>query len=187
MLEITGLFRCYLVFQIYHYCVMEFLNYNGILHEMQYGFCPGRSCEHAWLKAQQVLLDSLSRHLVSILLLFDFSKAFDTVEHSIFLKKLEHYGISGTALEWITSYLKNRTQFVSIDGTDSKTWDMIYNVPQGSILGPLLFIIYSNDIPNISQIAKFILYADDASIIITGYNIAKVDSQLRELCKIILK
>ena len=167
--------------------VMEFLNFNGILHEMQYGFRPGRSCEHALLKAQQVLLDSLSRRQVSLLLLIDFSKAFDMVEHSILLKKLEHYGIRGTALEWITSYLKNRTQFVSIDGTDSKTRDMKYGVPQGSILGPLLFIIYINDIPNISQIAKFILYADDANIIITGNSIAEVDSQLRELCKILLK
>ena len=67
---------------------------------------------------------------------------------------------------------------MSIDGTDSKTRDMKYGVPQGSILGPLLFIIYINDIPNISQIAKFILYADDANIIITGNSIAKVDSQL---------
>ena len=67
---------------------MEFLNFNNILHEMQYGFRQGRSCEHALLKAQQVLLDSLSRQQVSLLLLIDFSKAFDMVEHSILLKSL---------------------------------------------------------------------------------------------------
>ena len=173
--------------KIMHCRLMEFLNFNGVLHEMQYGFRQGRSCEHALLKAQQVLLDSLSRRQVSLLLLIDFSKAFDMVEHSVLLKKLEHYGIRGTALQWIASYLENRTQFVSIDGTDSKTRHMKYGVPQGSILGPLLFIIYINDIPNISQIAKFILYADDANIIITGNNIADVDEQLRELSKILLK
>ena len=167
--------------------ITEFLNFNGILHEMQYGFRQGRSCEHALLKAKQVLLDSLSRRQVSLLLLIDFSKAFDMVEHSILLKKLEHYGIRGKASQWITSYLHNKMQFVSIDGTDSKTRHMQYGVPQGSILGPLLFIIYINDIPNVSQIAKFILYADDANIIITGNNITEVDAQLRDLCKILLK
>ena len=139
--------------------ITEFLNFNGILHEMQYGFRQGRSCEHALLKAKQVLLDSLSRRQVSLLLLIDFSKAFDMVEHSILLKKLEHYGIRSEASQWITSYLHNRMQFVSIDGTDSKTRHMQYGVPQGSILGPLVFIIYINDIPNFSQLAKFILYA----------------------------
>ena len=78
-------------------------------------------------------------------------------------------------------------QFVSIDGTDSKTRHKQYGVPQGSILGPLPFIIYINDISNVSQIAKFILYADDANIIITWNNISEVDAQLRDLCKIILK
>ena len=78
-------------------------------------------------------------------------------------------------------------QFVSIDGTDSKTRHMQYDVPQGSILGPLLFIIYINDISNVSQIVKFILYGDDANIIITGNNITEVDAQLRDLCKILLK
>ena len=87
--------------------ITEFLNFNGILHEMQYGFRQGRSCEHALLKAKQVLLDSLSRRQVSLLLLIDFSKAFDMVEHSILLKKIEHYGIRGKASQLITSYLHN--------------------------------------------------------------------------------
>ena len=147
---------------------MEFLNFNGILHEMQYGFRQGRSCEHALLKAKHALLDSLSRRQVSLLLLIDFSKAFDMVKHSILMKILEHYGVRSKASQWINSYLHNRMQFVSIDGTDSKTRYMQYGVPQGSILAHLLFIIHINDIPHVSQIAKFILYADNANIIITG-------------------
>ena len=161
--------------------IMEFLNFNGILHEMLYGFRQGRSCEHALLKAKQVLLDSFSRQQVSLLLLIDFSKAFDMVEHSILLKKLEHYGIRGKASQWINSYLHNRMQFVSIDGTDSETRHMQYGLPQESILGPLLLIIYIKDIPNVSQIAKFILYVDNVS------NITEVNAQLRDLCKIHLK
>ena len=94
-------------------------------------------------------------------------------KHSI-LKKIEHYGIRGKASQWITSCLQNIMQFVSIDGTDSKTRHMQYGVPQGSILGPLFFIIYINDIPNVSQIAKFILFANEANIIITGNNITEV-------------
>ena len=170
-----------------YYRIMEILNFNGILHEMLYGFRQGRSCEHALLKAKQVLLDSLSRRQVLLLLLIDFSKGFDMVEHYILLKKLEHYGKRDKASQWTNSYLQNRKQFVSIDGTDSKTLHMQYGVPQGSILGPLIFIIYINDIPNVLQIAKFILYADDANIFIKGNDITEVDEQLRDLCKILLK
>ena len=162
---------------------MDFLETNGSLHDMQYGFRPGRSCEHALLKAQNNILHSLNRNKVSLLLLIDFSKAFDLVEHSILLNKLENYGIRGVALKWVESYLSNRMQFVSINGVESSKKHMKYGVPQGSILGPLLFIIYINDIPNVAKIAQFILYADDANIILTGNSIAEVNQQLCELSK----
>ena len=103
-----------------------------------------------------------------MLLLLDYSKAFDVLEHSILLKKLEHYGIRGLALKWFESYLTDRHQFVTINGVDSCPRSIQYGIPQGSILGPLLFVIYINDLPNISNLAKFILYADDANIIVTG-------------------
>ena len=167
--------------KLMHNRIMDFLESNNSLFDMQYGFRPGRSCEHALLKAQSILLNSLSKRQISLLLLIDFSKAFDMVEHSILLKKLEHYGIRGTALNWMISYLENRLQFVTIDGKDSTTKHMKFGVPQGSILGPLLFIIYINDIPNISTIAKFILYADDANIIITGDSIEEVNFHLQQL------
>ena len=152
---------------------------------MQYGFRSGRSCEHALLKAQHILLESLSKKQISLLLLIDFNKAFDMVEHTILLRKLEHYGIQGLVLKWMTSYLKNRYQFVSLSGVNSSIKHMQYGVPQGSILGPLLFIIYINDLPNIFNRAKFILYADDANIIINGANISDIVQQLNELCNIL--
>ena len=126
-----------------------------------------RSCEHALLNAQDTLLKSRNNRQVSILLLLDFSKAFDTVDHNILLAKLAHYGIRGPALGWLKSYLSDRKQYDSVNNSDSTMKQITYGVPQGSILGPLLFIIYINDIPEISSIAKFILYADDANIIVT--------------------
>ena len=126
-----------------------------------------RSCEHALLNAQDTLLKSHNNRQVSILLLLDFSKAFDTVDHNILLAKLAHYGIRGPALGWLKSYLSDRKQYDSVNNSDSTMKKITYGVPQGSILGPLLFIIYINDIPEISSIAKFILYADDANIIVT--------------------
>ena len=168
-----------------HSRIINFLDSNNSLYEMQYGFRSGRSCEHALLKAQHILLESLSKKQISLLLLIDFSKAFDMVEHTILLRKLEHYGIRGLALKWMTSYLKNRSQFVSLSGVNSSIKHMQYGVPQGSILGPLLFIIYINDLPNIFNRAKFILYADDANIIINGANIADIVQQLNELCNIL--
>ena len=84
--------------KLMHCRILKFLESNNSLYEMQYGFRPGRSCEHAILNAQNILLESLSKRQVSLLLLIDFSKAFDMVEHTILLKKLEHYGIRGMAL-----------------------------------------------------------------------------------------
>ena len=94
----------------------------------------------------------------------DSSKAFDTLEHTILLDKLIYYGIKGTELAWFNSYLINRTQFVSYNGTNSHTLSITTGVPQGSILGPLLFIIYMNDIHNASSKFHAILFADDTNL-----------------------
>ena len=168
--------------KLMHKRLISFLDSNDSLFEMQYGFRPGRSCEHALLSAQNTLLESLNNRQVSLLLLIDFSKAFDMVDHKILLKKLYHYGIRGQALKWFEAYLSNRKQFVSVNDTNSSTLDITYGVPQGSILGPLLFVIYINDIPEIASYAKFIMYADDANIIITASTIEEVYNQLLNLC-----
>ena len=94
----------------------------------------------------------------------DLSKAFYTLDHDIMYKKLKFYGICGNSLKWFESYLTNRTQYVDINGYQSKQCQITTGVPQGSVLGPLLFIIYMNDIPYCSQAFNFILYADDTSL-----------------------
>ena len=164
-----------------HNRLMGFFESNNSLYENQYGFRPKRSCEHALLNAQNILLESLSKRQVSLLLLIDFSKAFDMVEHKILLEKLKHYGIRGPALKWLESYLNNRKQYVYLNGSESSTTTIDYGVPQGSILGPLLFLIYINDMPNLAEFAKFILYADDANIILTANTIEEIGVQLETL------
>ena len=97
----------------------------------------------------------------------DLSKAFDTLDHNILLNKLHYYGIKGKELDWFKSYLTNRFQFVEIDGTISDTNLLTTGVPQGSVLGPLLFLIYMNDIETVSETFKAILFADDSTFITT--------------------
>ena len=153
-----------------HARLESFLGKQSTIYDHQFGFRKLHSCEHALLAAQSNLLEAMNKKQIALLLLVDFSKAFDMVDHDILLNKLDHYGIRGKALNWLSTYLKGRKQYVHVNGTSSEIKLLEYGVPQGSILGPLLFVIYINDLPHSSELAKFILYADDANIIITGDN-----------------
>ena len=135
------------------------------------------------------IVDQISQSLqnghVTVGLFLDFKKAFDTVDHRILLRKLEKYGIRGLLHDWILDYLTNRRQFVSIQGHHSSYAPVSYGVPQGSILGPLLFILYINDFCNISNVFTPYLYADDSNCFINGNNVPDAISKLNsELDKI---
>ena len=117
-------------------------------------------------------------HVTGVFL--DFSKAFDTVDHLILLNKLHHYGIRGSALDWFRSYLSYRQQFVTYNYVSSDTKTINYGVPQGSILGPLLFLIYINDLANICQYTMPILFADYSNLFINGTDVRKIELELNE-------
>ena len=117
----------------------------------------------------------------------DLQEAFDTVNHGILLNKLEHYGIRGHVLDWFKSYLSERRQFVSINGSSSSVMRTTCGVPQGSVLGPLLFLIYGNVLTNVSKKLQFYLFADDTNIYCDGdtlTNLAKiVNKELKSVKK----
>ena len=144
--------------------LFEYFHKNNLFYDSQYGFRKLYSTELAAMELTNKILVDIDEKNVSLTVFMDLRKAFDTLDHDILLNKLQYYGITGTALAWFTSYLKDRKQFVVIDGSQSGMLSLSTGVPQGSILGPLLFLIYMNDIPNSSDNFTFILYADDTTL-----------------------
>ena len=150
----------------------SFITKCDILYAGQYSFGLKHSTINAITEFSHSILSSIDARQQSIAVYLDLSKAFDTIDHSILLRKLEHYGIRGIALEWLKSYLTEREQFVRYKCVDSKVLTIPCGVPQGSVLGPLLFILYSNDIPHSLTYCKTIMFADDTTTVyISGENI----------------
>ena len=144
--------------------ILKHLQEHSLINSSQHGFLPHRSILTNLLEFREVITQLIDEgHSVDLLYL-DFSKAFDMVEHSILLEKLQHYGIRGTALSWLKSYLENREQFVSVGGKNSSKTSITYGVPQGSILGPLLFVIYINDLHYAIKYSKVHRFADDTNL-----------------------
>ena len=145
--------------QLYDYFLTKKLLYNS-----QYGFRTLHSTELAALELTDRINENLDKGELPLAIYLDLSKAFDTLDHEILLEKLKYYGIIGNNLEWFSSYLRNRLQYVCLNDTNSSMLNITTGVPQGSILGPLLFLIYMNDISEATEIFHSILYADDTTL-----------------------
>ena len=144
--------------------LISFIDKYNILFKYQFGFRKDHSTELAVLEITDILKTSVDNNLITCGVFLDFSKAFDTVNHEILLRKLHKYGIRGKALDWFTSYFTNRTQYVKLGNVESSFLQIVCGVPQGSTLGPLLFLLYINDLANSSDVLSFRLFADDANI-----------------------
>ena len=165
--------------------LQKFLETCEVLFSMQFGFRSGHSTEHALVTLTESIKSTLDNNRLGCGIFIDLQKAFDTVNHGILLKKLEHYGIRDTALAWFESYLSNRKQLVSINGYSSSLCDITCGVPQGSVLGPFLFLIYINDLPNATSVLSFFLFADDTNIYLEADDIDSLTRVInKELCKV---
>ena len=148
-----------------HTRLTNFFHNNQIIHPNQYGFQKGISTEMAISKVFEELALRMDDKQTTCAIFLDIRKAFDSVNHGILIKKLENYGIRGTPLKLLISFLENRYQSVFINGTKSEAKKIKCGVPQGSVLGPLLFLCFINDLPNVSSFFHTSLFADDACLI----------------------
>ena len=155
------------------------MNYKKIIYPNQFGFRSGYSTTHSLISITETIRKTLDNNKYGCGVFIDLKKAFDTVNHDILLQKLEHYGIRESALSWFKSYLSDRKQYVNINGTNSETKNVTCGVPQGSVLGPLLFLLYINDLPNISQKLKFYLFADDTNIYLESEDLSNIEKIMK--------
>ena len=155
-----------------------FINKNKILSDTQFGFRKNMSTETALMKFMDYIHSGLSsKHYVGTVFM-DLSKAFDVMNHEILKQKLDHYGFRGIFLDFMMQFIQDRRYFVNVNGLNSDIRNVNIGVPQGSTLGPLLFLIYVNDMKNSSSILKFIQFADDTTVLFSCSNFDLLKSTL---------
>ena len=155
-----------------------YIEKHNLLYPSQYGFRKGHSTQHAILDIINDIQANMNQRLLSCGVFIDLKKAFDTVDHEILLNKLNHYGFRGIINDWFSSYLNNRTQTTQVGQHISDKAIITCGVPQGSVLGPLLFLLYVNDIHKCSNKLRFYLFADDTNILYADKNVKALETTI---------
>ena len=160
--------------------LLNFINRHKIFNQNQFGFRNNHSTFMALIILAENLVDALDNGNCAVGIFLDFQRAIDTVDHGILLDKLYCYGIWGIAHDWFVSYLSNCQQSVIYDGYESEPKVMRCGVPQGSILGPMPFLLYINDLTDVSSFFMPILCADDTNLFCTGTDLKNMIRQVNE-------
>ena len=158
--------------------LIQFLNKFKCLFTRQFGFRKNYSTNHTLINITEIIRNALDSGQFACGVFIDFEKAFDTVDHEILLAKLSHYGIRGLANSWLRSYLTLRSQYVSINNSNSELKYLVYGVPQGSVLGPLLFLIYINDLHLSTKFSIVHHFADDTNLLITDKSLKAIRKKI---------
>ncbi|CAB4022888.1 Hypothetical predicted protein [Paramuricea clavata] len=154
----------------------EYLSLNNLLSEHQFGFQKFHSTASALLDCTNDWYLNMDRKLFNLVVFIDLKKAFDTVNHDILMEKLLLFGITGSAFQLLTSYLSNRTQKCKMNGSTSKENIVKCGVPQGSMLGPLFFLLYINDLSSCLNETRTRMFADDTNITASGNCMNDIES-----------
>jgi len=166
--------------------LIKYIDQNNILKDSQYGFRTGSSTSHAILDIISATQNNIDNRLFSCAVFIDLNKAYDTVDHEILLKKLYIYRIWGITNDWLKLYLLNRSQTTEVNGSVSTKEANPHGTPQGSVLGPLLFLLYINEITNSSKKLNFFLFADDTNLLYAHKNLKTleltINAELIKLC-----
>ena len=160
--------------------MLSFISRFGILSACQFGFRRGKSTTQAITKLLSYVMPAYHSKIFSACFFLDLRKAFDTVDHSILIKKLDHYGFRGSCCAYLKSYYTNRNQYVYLNGEKSDTMNISHGVPQGSILGPLCFSLFINDLP-LAVNAETVLFADDAAFVVKAETLEELYSKINKL------
>ena len=156
----------------------KFLEESKCLFPKQFGFRNKHSTTHALIDLTETIRKACDNDEFACGVFLDFKKAFDTVNHKILLKKLEHYGVRGHAVKWFSSYLAERKQYTSVNNMNSQADEISYGVPQGSVLGPLLFLIYINDLNSAIKFSHIRHFADDTNILYRDKSLRKINQRI---------
>ena len=154
--------------QIIYNRLISFFNKHDILHSSQHGFCTNHSTNSALAEVLDCVTLALNKKFLSLALFIDVSKAFDSLDHQLLFAKSNIYGVRGTALDLLKSYFSNHFQYATVNNDSSNFCKITTGVPQGSIIGPLMYAIYVNDVFNVADFMKCVIYADDTFIIISA-------------------